>query len=146
MALPLETKFFQAPMTLKEALGLIQEKLHGKYKQGDGLPILIDTETFKEENPDCPDIFDTNVRFPSFMPKQLSVYNTIRKALYEVSLGEPTRIVRNGAVEVVARGEPAVLIHDGWIEITTKLAASKRRGMRELPQHLKSKRGTGRQP
>src|SRR5262249_3004715 len=55
----IDMKDFQAPMTLKEALGLLQDKLNARYKDEDALPILVDEGAFKEATPDAPDIYDT---------------------------------------------------------------------------------------
>jgi hypothetical protein len=97
---------YQAPMTLMESLKLIQKDLKDKYKEEDVFPVLVDAEAFKEENPDAPDIYDTQVKFPPF-PQRMSVVNALRLALSKV----PT----NNAVHLIRRGV---------IEITTKLKAS----------------------
>src|SRR5262249_3304583 len=76
----IDMKDFQQPMTLKEALGLMQDKLNVKYKDEDTLPILVDDQAFKEENPDAPDIYDTQVKFPPF-PRRMSVAPELRLTL-----------------------------------------------------------------
>src|SRR5262245_54639336 len=48
----IDMKDFQAPLTLKEALALIQDKLNTKYKGDDVLPILVNLEAFKTEPTD----------------------------------------------------------------------------------------------
>ena len=125
LALQIDTKDFQAPMTLKETLVLIRDKVNATNKERDALPILIDTEAFKAEMPDAPAIYDTPVKFALDSPRKLSVYSMIRMALIRIPLGEPTRVVRDGVIEVVARGEPTVTVRDGGVVITTKLAANK---------------------
>jgi tetratricopeptide (TPR) repeat protein len=95
----IDMKDFQAPMTLKEALGLIQDKLNAKYKEDDILPILIDAEAFKEENPDAPDVYDTQVKFPPF-PRKMSVAIALRIALSKVPTNNATYLIRRNMIEV----------------------------------------------
>src|SRR5262249_27636916 len=65
----LDMKDFQGPMTLGEALAKVQKNLNAEYKQVEVLPILVDSEAFKEEFPDAPEILDTQVVFPRFSQK-----------------------------------------------------------------------------
>jgi tetratricopeptide (TPR) repeat protein len=95
----IDMKDFQAPMTLKEALELIQDKLNAKYKEDDVLPILIDAEAFKEENPDAPEIYDTQVKFPKF-PRKMSVATALRIALSKVPTNNATYLIRRNMIEV----------------------------------------------
>src|SRR4051794_3008980 len=50
----LDMSDFQAPMTLKEALQLIQKHLQEKHREEDVFPVLVDAEAFKETNPAAP--------------------------------------------------------------------------------------------
>ncbi len=95
----IDMKDFQAPMTLKEALSLIQDKLTAKYKDEDALPILVDSEAFKEENGDAPDIYDTQVKFPPF-PRRMSIATALRLALSKVATNNATYLIRRNFIEV----------------------------------------------
>src|SRR5262245_50602329 len=50
----IDMRDFQQPMSLKECFALVMEKMHGRFGE-DGLPILVDPEAFKQEDPDAPD-------------------------------------------------------------------------------------------
>ncbi len=93
---------FQAPMTLKEALGLLQDKLNSKYKDEDVLPILVDAEAFKDDN--TPDIYETQVRCPPF-PRRMTVATTLRVILSQVPTRNATFRLRNGFVEITTLKE-----------------------------------------
>jgi tetratricopeptide (TPR) repeat protein len=95
----IDMKDFQAPMTLGEALSLIQDKVNAKHKEEDALPILIDAEAFKEENPDAPDVYDTQVKFPKF-PRKMSIATALRIALSKVPTNNATYLIRRNMIEV----------------------------------------------
>src|SRR5262249_28846341 len=103
----IETKDLQQPLTLKEALGLIQEKVNEKYKEVDALPILVDDEAFKEANPDAPDIYDTQVKCPPY-PRHMSVVTALRVALSKVPTRNATFLLRGGFVEVTTTQEASL--------------------------------------
>jgi hypothetical protein len=111
---PMDMKDFQAPMVLKEALGLIQDKLNTRYKDEDVLPILVDGEAFKAESGENADIYDAPIRFPTY-PRQITVATALRLIVSQITAPKATFIVR-----------------DRFIEITTAKAGS-------LPQLLKQK-------
>src|SRR5438093_5211218 len=54
-------------ISLKEALLWLHEQLEAR---GIEFNVIVDTDAFKEENPDAPDIYDTKVRFPA-IPKKM---------------------------------------------------------------------------
>jgi len=93
---PIEMKDFQLPMTLKEALGLFYEKMAAK---GLELPILVDTEAFKDGNNDAPDIYDTPVKFPPF-PRRMSLATALRMALSKIPTGNATYLIRRNFIEI----------------------------------------------
>jgi len=95
-------------MTLKEALGLLQDKLNEKYKAEDVLPILVDEAAFKAENPDAPDIYDTEVKFPPF-PRQMTVLAALRVILSKVATNNATFLVRGEGYIWVTTYERAAL-------------------------------------
>ncbi len=111
---PIDMKYFQAPMTLKEALGLFQDKLNARYKEEDVLPILVNTAAFAEElgnNGD--DVYETAVKFPPF-PRQMTIADALRHALSRIESTKATFIVR-----------------DRFIEVTTAKAASLKNLLRQ---------------
>jgi hypothetical protein len=95
----IDLKDFQQDMTLKEALGLFQEKLNAKYKEEDVLPILVDDAAFKSADPDAPDVYDTPVRFPPF-PRKMPAATALRIALSKIPTKNGTYLLRQGFVEV----------------------------------------------
>jgi hypothetical protein len=95
----MDMKDFQTPMTLKEALGLLQDKLNAKYKEDDALPILVDVEAFKKDDPDAPDVYETQVKFPPF-PRRMSVATALRLALSGVPTKNATYLLRRGVIEI----------------------------------------------
>ena len=90
-----------SPMTLKEALGVIVEKV--KIDFGKELPILIDTEAFKEENPDAFTdanvLYETKVSFPPF-PTRMALTTAIRFVLSKIETKNATYLIRRNFVEV----------------------------------------------
>jgi hypothetical protein len=94
---------FQQPMTLKEALGLFYEKFLNKGKE---LPILIDQRSFKVAEPDAPDIYETQVKFPPY-PKQMPFVTAFKIALSQVPF-EATFLVRAGRIDIIAAKEVAL--------------------------------------
>lgn len=98
----LDTKAFQGPMILKEILGVLQDNLDKRYKDDDVLPILVDEQAFKEENPDVPSVLESQVRFPPF-PRRMTVATALRVALAQVPTNNATFLVRAGYLEVTTR-------------------------------------------
>jgi hypothetical protein len=92
----IDMRDFQLPMSLKEALGLLYEKLNADGKE---LPIIVDADAFKREDLDAPDIYETPVRFPPF-PKKMTIGVALQRALKCVASGNATYIVKGGAIEI----------------------------------------------
>jgi hypothetical protein len=69
--------------------------------QGPGkeLVFVVDREAFKEENPDAPDVHDTEVKFPAY-PGRMRLGDAIRFALSRVPTNNATFLVRRGAIEI----------------------------------------------
>ena len=72
--------------SLKEVLAFFHERLQAK------LPILVDTESFKNDYPDVPEIYDTRVQFPPF-PESMTVARALRHALDKVATKNATYVV-----------------------------------------------------
>jgi hypothetical protein len=117
----IDTKDLQQPMTLKEALGYIQDRLSTKYKEEDVLPILIDAEAFREEDDNAPEVYDTQVRFPPF-PRRMKIMTALRVALSRVPSHNATFVVRDGYVEVttVKRASPRRLLQEKVLATLTR--------------------------
>src|SRR5579872_3457535 len=65
----IDTADFQQPMNLKEALGLLRQRFA---RLGTELPLQMDVKSFTEENPDAPNIYDTQIQFPEF-PRRMQL-------------------------------------------------------------------------
>jgi tetratricopeptide (TPR) repeat protein len=94
------TKDFQdgGIMSLKEALSLLVDVVKRDFQQKE-LPILVDVEAFKAENPDAPDFYDTKVQFPPF-PTRMAVKTALRFILSKVDTRNATYVIRRNYVEV----------------------------------------------
>jgi hypothetical protein len=93
---PIEAKPFQTNLTLKEAL----VTFHALFaKEGVNLPFLVDTEAFKEENPEAPDIHDTQVKLPPF-PERMPAGQLLHKMLSRIPTNNGTYVVRSGVIEI----------------------------------------------
>jgi hypothetical protein len=104
----IDMKDFQAPLTLKEALSMISDKMRAKYKDDDALPILVNLEAFKPEPADSGEqIYDTQVKFPSF-PRRMSVATAIKVALSQVVATKATFLVRDQYVEITSVNEASL--------------------------------------
>jgi hypothetical protein len=103
----MEMRDFQAPMTLKEALQLIQDKLIARYKDEDVLPILVDAAAFKADDEDSGDIYDAQVKFPPY-PRRMTVGMALRVILSQVPTRTATFILRNGVVEITTEKEASL--------------------------------------
>jgi hypothetical protein len=104
---PLDVRPFQTAMSLKEVLQKFTEAFAGKQKY---LPFLVDVEAFMEDNPDAPDLYDTQVRLPPF-PKNMTLEKALRFALSRIPTHNATFLVRRGCIEITTleRGAPAQL-------------------------------------
>jgi hypothetical protein len=100
----MDMKDFQQPMSLKEALGLLYEQLNADGKEW---PILVDADAFREEYPDDPDIYETQVRIPPF-PRKMSIGQVLRLALSKVPRNNATFFVYPDRIEITTLKRGAV--------------------------------------
>jgi hypothetical protein len=130
----IDMKDFQVPMTLKEALGLLQDKLNAKYGE-DALPILVDEEAFKGADPNAT-VFDTQVKFPPF-PRRMTIAVALRVALSRIESAEATFLLRNGVIEVTTlhAASPQVLLRQ------KVFARFDRRPLAEVVEELSARTG-----
>src|SRR5262245_19913959 len=96
LAEPIETSNFQQKMPLRDFLGLLYEIFKRKNQE---LGILIDTNAFKEENPDAPSPYDVEIQFQPF-PKTMSTATALRVALSQIPTGNATYMIRRNYIEV----------------------------------------------
>jgi hypothetical protein len=92
----MDMKDFQAPMSLKEAFGLMMEKFSSKGKE---LAILVDVEAFKREEPKAAMIYETQVQFQPF-PRRMALSQVLRLMLAKIDEPRASFVIRNGAVEI----------------------------------------------
>jgi hypothetical protein len=94
----IETKDFNNPMVLKDAIALIYEKFALKGKE---LPIGVDLKSFAidavDEQPPTP--YDAEVQLPA-VPKQMRMHVALRILLDQIP-GKATFIIRQGHLVIV---------------------------------------------
>jgi hypothetical protein len=91
-----DVKPLQAPHSLRESLQLLSDAVAAKGKE---LPIVIDVQAFKDENPEAPDIHETQIRFPTF-PRRMTLVNALRLALAQVPTRNATFLIRGDVIEI----------------------------------------------
>lgn len=104
---PIDVTPFQKPMNLKEGL----DKFAATFAAGgQELPLLIDREMFKEENPDAPDLDDTQIQFQK-SPRRMTADAALRLMLAKIPTNNATFLVRRGCIEITThyRAAPARL-------------------------------------
>jgi hypothetical protein len=92
----IDTHEFQSGMKLDQALARLSALCKA---QGQELVFVVDREAFKDENPDAPDIFETQVKLPAY-PGRVRLGDALRHALSCVPTNNATFLVRRGAIEV----------------------------------------------
>jgi RNA polymerase sigma factor (sigma-70 family) len=88
----IDTEPFQQSglMSLREALANLVDRVHNAYKIE--IPILVDIEAFKAENPDAPDFYEAKVQFPP-IPRRMTVAGALRFILSKVETKNATYVV-----------------------------------------------------
>src|SRR5262245_28281931 len=81
---PLSTEAFQEKMTLRDGLRLLSEEL--QRRRGRELPIGVNQQAFKDENPEAGDIHETEVQLKPH-PRLRSVAQILRGLLGQVQTG-----------------------------------------------------------
>jgi hypothetical protein len=101
---------YQSAMTLKEVLDQFTKAFAAK---GKDLPIFLDENPFKEENPDAGDLYDTPVKFRP-RPRRIKFETALRFALSKIGTNNATFLVRRGCIEITTleRGGPARLLEE----------------------------------
>lgn len=100
----IELRDFQQPMTLKEAFGLVHEKLAARNVEA---PILVDSAAFREADPDL-NVNDSAIDFPP-SPRQLTLAGVLQVVLGQLPV-KASYVVRQGMI-VVTTQEHAQLGH-----------------------------------
>jgi hypothetical protein len=117
LAQSFETKTFDAPagQTLKDFIAAAYD---AATKKGMDVPILIDFEAFKNENPDVykdpPDLNDIKVTIPQ-LPRELPLGVILQIALSKIPTNNATFYVHQGFVDVttVNKAAPGALMQAG---------------------------------
>src|SRR5207253_8909002 len=92
----IDTQELQSGMKLDQVLA----RLSGLCKaQGKELVFVVDREAFREENPDAPEVWETEVKFPPY-PGRMRLGDALRFALSRVPTNNATFLVRRGAIEI----------------------------------------------
>ena len=98
LAMEIETKDFQTPMTLRDAVQLFYEKFGA---QGKDVPVIVDMGSFRQDHPDLADLWQAQVSLHN-TPKRLQFSRALQQVVDQ--LPAPASIlVRNGAIEIVSR-------------------------------------------
>ncbi len=109
LAMEIETKDFQEPMPLKQAMLLLSQKFAAK---GLDLSILIDAGRFaKPSGADAVDIGNDEVHLP-YSPKVLTTGKALQLFISQVKTAKAAMLLRNGMVEIVPQADatPAGLL------------------------------------
>jgi len=103
-----EMKDFQEPLSFKQFLGRLHEKLAPKGKE---LPISVDVNAFKEENPEGPSVWDMQIQFSPF-PRKQKLAVVLRRALQQLAPHSATFVLREGVIEITTfdRSRPQSLV------------------------------------
>jgi hypothetical protein len=96
---PIDTAPFQTARPLSQVFESLREILK---RRGKDLPLHTDREAFREENPDAPDVLDTEVKLPPY-PQRMVLRDVLRVALWKVPTANATFLLRRGAVEVTTQ-------------------------------------------
>lgn len=108
LAEPLETNTFQKTLTLKEALKILQDAYRAKGKE---LPIQVNTPAFKEENPDAPDLYDTQITIAD-RPHRTTGARLLRLLLAQLPTNNGAFCLKPGFVDIttIERSRPYTLL------------------------------------
>jgi len=93
---PIDLSAFMNQLTLREFLLMLQDRFGDQGKQ---LPIIVDINAFRTDNPDAEDTYDTPVQFEKF-PRQLPIRTALRLALSKVKTNDATYLIRQGHIEI----------------------------------------------
>jgi len=77
-------------MLLKDTLTLLEETVKSNF--GKEMPIFLDSEAFKAEYPDAPEVHETKIQFPP-MPREMTVADALVYALSKVETRNATYVV-----------------------------------------------------
>ncbi len=92
------TKNFEGVTTIKDAIEMLSDSVARK-NNGQELPILIDSNAFKEENADAPDLYEAPLKFPKY-PKVMSAATALRIILSFAPTNNATYLIRRSYIEV----------------------------------------------
>lgn len=99
------------PLKLGEFLKWLPGKVESQ--KGTPLPISVDVDVFKAENPDAPPIDEFQVKFPA-SPPQTTVYQALEVALSQVPTANANYLIRQGKLEITtdSKTDPHYLLSE----------------------------------
>jgi hypothetical protein len=103
LAMEIETKAFHEPAPLKDFLQHVFEYAQQK---GMEVPILVDINAFKEENPDD-NPYEIEVRLP-VVPRRITLAQALQLVVGQIKTGNGAFLVRNGMIEITTRDHAAL--------------------------------------
>lgn len=111
---------FKQPVPLKLVFQYLRDKLSG---QGMELPIEIDYAAFKDENPESPELLESNVVYPTFL-RRVAVQDAVAIALKQFPASNATQRVVDGRllITTVAAGKNNAMLDRGVAFGTGRIA------------------------
>ncbi|MBI3409032.1 MAG: hypothetical protein HY040_11850 [Planctomycetes bacterium] len=95
---------FQQRRPLKDAIAILQQAFRQK---GVELPIHLDNAAFKEENPDAPDVYETEVKLPQF-PRSLPAGRLFGVLLSQLPTNIGSYRIVPGVVRITTQEQTAI--------------------------------------
>ncbi len=99
----LDVTGYQTERSLKEVLKQFADAFTAKGKE---LALFVDEPAFREENPDAPNVYDSEVKFRPF-PRRLTFRDALTFALSKVPTKNATFLVRRGCLEITTQERAA---------------------------------------
>lgn len=90
---PVDTKDMQQPMTLKEVISVLHNKV------APDLSILVDQASFARHNRDLPDLYETQIKLPPY-PKRMPLASLLRHVVQQIPI-ETGFVIRRGTIVIV---------------------------------------------
>jgi hypothetical protein len=133
LQMALDTKDLQNPLTFKDVLTVVYSQYQDRGKE---LPMLIDTNAFKEDNADAPSPYEAQVRFPEF-PRKMTGAMVLKIAMSQIPTNNAALILRDGAVLITTQTQASL----GRLLQEKMLSRFDNRPLSEVLQSLADKTG-----
>jgi hypothetical protein len=99
LTMEIDTKGLDISIPLKDCLAVLYERIAQK---GTEVPIRIDVNAFKEENPDTAGPNDDDVRLPA-VPRSMKLAQILQILTSQIRSGNGAFIARNGSIEITTQ-------------------------------------------